>query len=81
MNYEAVAKADTIREVGLQEWGKVILEEVLLQAALLAPNLEATGDTVTVTLSFSLKANQNEGTIEVSTPGAVEKEIVTRLHV
>ncbi len=81
MSYEAVAKADEIREVGLQEWGKVILEEVLFQAALLAPNLGAEKGEVIVTLSFSLKANEREGTLEISTPGAIEKAIITRLHV
>jgi len=81
MTDQATAKTDPTREVTLNEWGKVLLEEVLFRGAEHVSRHGASGDSVLVTLSFSLKPNLADGCIEVSIPGAVEKSITTRLQV
>jgi hypothetical protein len=79
MTYDAVAKSDVVREVGLREWGKVVLEELLLLAASQVSAHGAAGSRVAVTLTFDLTANPADHCLEISTPGVVEQAIVTRL--
>ncbi len=68
-----------VREVEPEDWGKVLLEELLFQGALAASD-GATG-TIEVRLTFSLQADTARRVIEIATPGSVEEKIVTRLPV
>ncbi len=81
MNYDAVARSDTIKEVDLPDWGRAILEELLLKAAMLVSEGGAAADSVTVTLAFHLSAAEAAGCIEINMPGVVEKAIVTHLPI
>jgi hypothetical protein len=58
------------REVAPEDWGKVMLEEILFRAArdLSAQALGATE--VTVSIEFKLAPDIATRTIEISTPGA-----------
>lgn len=79
MTIEAVAKGVAARNVDLANWGRVIFEEVLFQAAEQVSARGAGGGDVTVSLDFRLVARPDDGCLEISTPGAVEGVIVTRL--
>jgi hypothetical protein len=68
------------RELEPEQWGKAILEELLFQAALAAP-AAALNDTIEIKLCFSLRADKARRLVEIATPGAVERSIVTRLPV
>lgn len=81
MTIEAVAKGVAARNVDLRDWGRVIFEEVLFRAAEQVSARGAGGGDVAVSLHFRLVARQDEGCLEISTPGAVEGVIVTRLHI
>ncbi len=67
------------REVAPADWGKVMLEEILFRAArdLSAQALGATE--VTVSIEYRLAPDIATRTIEISTPGAVEPVIRTRV--
>lgn len=79
MDYSAVAKSDAIRRVEPRDWGKALLEELLLRAAEQVSDHGAASDRVAVSLTFELRPIESDGCIEVSIPGAVERAIVTRL--
>jgi hypothetical protein len=64
--------------VPLDEWGKRLLEELLFRAAERA-FADASGDELKVTLTFTLRADVERDCIEISVPGSVESEILTRL--
>jgi hypothetical protein len=64
--------------VPLDEWGKRMLEELLFRAAERA-FVGASGDELTVTVTFTLRADVEGDCIEISVPGSVESEILTRL--
>jgi hypothetical protein len=76
---EASAPVRDARDVSPHEWGKVLLEELLFQAAEQISKQGANGDSITLSLPFTLKANQRERCLEISTPGKVEQAIVTRV--
>jgi len=79
MTRDSVARSDAIREVGLREWGKVLLEELLLRAAEQVSEHGAAGSSIAVTLTFELTPIGRDRCLEISTAGIVEKFIVTRL--
>jgi hypothetical protein len=78
MSVEAVAKSIAERRVDLSAWGKVILEEVLFRAAE-AVSAEGRTDRALVAMEFHLTADPEHGCLVITTPGAVEGRIVTRL--
>jgi hypothetical protein len=78
-SFEAAAKSDAVREVRLDDWGKAVLEELLLQAALQVSEQKPTADSVKVSLVFELTPMPETGCIAISTPGAVERAIITQL--
>jgi hypothetical protein len=69
------------RELEPEQWGRAILEELLFRAGLAAPIAAAQNGKIKVTLSFSLRADKARRLVEIATPGAVERKIVTRLPV
>jgi hypothetical protein len=79
LDIAAVAKSDAVRQVELRDWGKAILEELLLRAAEQVSDAGAAPGSVTLALTFELTPDAHERTIEISTPGAVERAIVTCL--
>ena len=79
MDYSAVAKSDAVRRVEPRDWGKALIEELLLRAAEQVSDRGAASDSVAVSLTFRLTPIAGEAAIEISTPGAVEQAIVTRL--
>jgi len=80
MTVEAVAKGIAVRDVELRDWGKVILEEVLFQAAQrVSGGFDTGAGQVEVVLTFRLAADLNARCLTITTPGAVEDSIVTRL--
>lgn len=64
--------------VPLDEWGKRLLEELLFRAAERA-SVDTSVNELTVTLTFTLRANVDSDCIEISVPGSVEAELVTHL--
>ncbi len=64
--------------VPLDEWGKRLLEELLFRAAERA-FVDTSGNELTVTLTFTLRADVEADCIEISVPGSVESELLTRL--
>ncbi len=79
MTVEAVAKAVSSREIALGDWGRVILEEVLFRAAQQVSDNGGTSDSVEVVLSFRLAADKADNCLTITTPGAVEDSIRTRV--
>ena len=79
MDIAAVAKSDAVRQVELRDWGRAILEELLLRAAEQVSQAGAASGAVRVALTFELTPLAGDRAIEISTPGAVERAIVTRL--
>ncbi len=65
-------------ELDPAEWGKAILEDILFRAAR-DVSARADDDAVTVALTFRVRADKAAGTLEISTPGAVEPVITLRL--
>ncbi|MCC6918760.1 MAG: hypothetical protein IT548_06120 [Alphaproteobacteria bacterium] len=79
MAVDPVARAEETREVEPRAWGRVILEEILFQAALAVSERGGSADDVTVQLSFRLTADAQRRLLAIETPGAVEGHIVTHL--
>ncbi len=67
------------RFVPLDEWGKRLLEELLFRGAEQVGAQSSGDDAVAVTLTFTLRADVASDSIEISVPGSVESELVTRL--
>ena len=65
--------------VPLDDWGKRLLEELLFRAAEQVGAQPSDVDAVSVTLTFTLRADVASDCIEISVPGSVEAELVTRL--
>jgi len=81
MTVEAVARSIHIRDVELRDWGKVILEEVLFQAAQHLSNDPGPADAVGVSLIFRIAADRDRGGLTITTRGAIEDSIVTRIEI
>ena len=79
MNNTTSAPVRDAREVAPQEWGRVLLEEILFRAAEQVSSSGVNGEAITLSLAFTLKANEQDQCIEISTPGKVEQAIVTRV--
>ncbi len=65
--------------IPLDEWGKRLLEELLFRGAEQVGLLSSGAGSVAVTLTFTLRADVASDCIEISVPGSVESELVTRL--
>ncbi len=65
------------REVALADWGKALLEEVLVRAAERLAASGAGADRVDVSLEFQLTPSADG--LEIRTPGALEPPLLTRL--
>jgi hypothetical protein len=79
LDYSAVAKSNAVRQVELRDWGKAVLEELLLRAAEQVSDRGVADGSVAVSLTFDLTPVPSDGCIEISTPGVVERAIITRL--
>ena len=65
--------------VPMDEWGKRLLEELLFRAAERVGAQSSDEEAVSITLTFTLRADVASDCIEISVPGSVEAELVTRL--
>ncbi len=79
MEIDAIARGDTVVDVAPLAWGKVILEEVLFRAASACSDGPAPDGCVKITMEFEIRADEAARQLEISTPGAIERAIVTRV--
>jgi hypothetical protein len=68
------------RRVAPEDWGKVMIEEILFRAARDVGESRDAGGGLTVTMVFTVTANRERRAIEISTAGAVEPIIVTQVE-
>jgi hypothetical protein len=68
-----------VREVSLDRWGRVLLEELLLRAAQRVSENAPADPFVDVALTFRLTPNAAGDCIEIRTDGAAEPPLQTRL--
>lgn len=69
------------RDIAPGEWGKAILEDILFRAAKAASDQPPGTPPAPVSLTFTLTPDAAAGDLVISTPGAVEELLVTRLPV
>ena len=77
MAFESTVRKDVTRELSVDDWGRVMLEEVLLLGA---ETVSADGKArvvpdATVQLTFTISANRDSNAITVTTAGLVERAI------
>lgn len=70
-----------IRDVPLEGWGKVMIEELLFVAAKDISTRRRGGESISVTVTVRLTPQADSNRIEISAPGAVEGEIRTYLPI
>jgi hypothetical protein len=75
----AVAKAHAVRDVRLEDFGKVVLEEILLQAADLVSADPTLSGAVDVTMTFTVRPDHERQGMQISLPGMVEETLATLL--
>ena len=72
-------KNEPMREVPIERWGRVLLEEVLFRAAEAVSAKRADESSVDVVLTLRLTANVAEDCFEIRTDAGAEPALVTRL--
>jgi hypothetical protein len=79
MAVKTVEEAVATRDVDPGEWGRAILEDILFRAARDVSRHGVAELPVVVTMAFHLTLDEGSRTVEITTPGAVEPIIRTRL--
>lgn len=79
MPTKSIAYSEAVRELAPDDWCRALLEEVLFRAAQKISTQDSAIGSVDIQLEISIRPDLGEHRLVVSTPGAVERAIVTHL--